>query len=69
MDDGRQKVIPRILIVEDDAEMADLMKDMLAPVHCQILIARSGKGALTLLRQQATAGRKIDLVLLDIMMP
>jgi two-component system NtrC family sensor kinase len=68
MDNG-ELPIPRILIVEDNREMAELMRNMLSPVRCQIQDARCGEDALELLRQEAEAGREIDLVLLDIMMP
>jgi signal transduction histidine kinase/response regulator of citrate/malate metabolism len=61
--------IPRILIVEDDAEMVELMRHMLALVRCQILVARSGEQALSMLQREAAAGHEIDLVLLDIMVP
>ncbi|MBN1810515.1 MAG: response regulator [Anaerolineae bacterium] len=69
MDNGEGLPIPRILIVEDNPEMAELMRNMLSPVRCQIQDARCGEEALALLRQEAEAGREIDLVLLDIMMP
>jgi two-component system NtrC family sensor kinase len=69
MDNRQQQPIPRILVVEDNTEMVELMQNMLAPVRCHMLIARSGEEALHFLQQEATAGREIDLVLLDIMMP
>jgi len=69
MDDRQRQPILRILIVEDNAEMVELMQNMLTPVRCQMLIARSGEDALTLLHREVTAGREVDLVLLDIMMP
>jgi two-component system NtrC family sensor kinase len=62
-------MIPRILIVEDSADMVELMRNMLSSVRCEIEDAHSGEQALDLLRQEAKAGRKVDLVLLDIMMP
>jgi two-component system NtrC family sensor kinase len=69
MDNEEELPIPRILIVEDNSEMAELMRNMLSPVRCQIQDALCGEDALELLRQEAEAGREIDLVLLDIMMP
>jgi two-component system NtrC family sensor kinase len=69
MEDREGLPIPRILIIEDNPEMAELMRNMLAPVRCQIEDARSGEEALALMRQEAQAGREIDLILLDIMMP
>jgi len=69
MNDSQQMASPHILIVEDDAEMVELMQNMLALVHCQVQAAYSGEEALSLLRLEAAAGREIDLVLLDIMVP
>jgi two-component system NtrC family sensor kinase len=69
MDDGEGLPIPRILIIEDSPEMAELMRNMLAPVRCQVKDTRSGEEALSFMRREAEAGREIDLVLLDIMMP
>jgi two-component system NtrC family sensor kinase len=62
-------MIPRILIVEDSLDMAELMRNMLTSVRCEIQDVRSGEEALVLLREEAEAGRETDLVLLDIMMP
>jgi len=69
MNNSQQQAIPRILIVEDDVEMVELMQNMLALVRCQVQVAHSGEEALSLLRRDATAGREIDLILLDIMVP
>ena len=69
MDNEEGLPIPRILIIEDNPEMAELMQNMLAPVRCQIQDVRSGEEALDFMRQEAEAGRETDLVLLDIMMP
>ncbi|HET90685.1 MAG TPA: response regulator [Chloroflexi bacterium] len=69
MNDGQQVAAPRILVVEDDAEMIELMQNMLSLVRCDVQIARSGEEALSRLRQESENGREIDLVLLDIMVP
>ena len=69
MDNGEGLPIPRILIIEDNPEMAELMRNMLSPVRCQIQDVRSGEEALDFMRQEAEAGHETDLVLLDIMMP
>lgn len=69
MNDGQQLAAPRVLVVEDDAEMVELMQNMLSLVRCDVQVAHSGEEALDLLHQEASAGREIDLVLLDIMVP
>jgi two-component system NtrC family sensor kinase len=69
MSDNPQLADPRILVVEDDDEMVELMRNVLSLVRCDVQIARSGEEALLALRQEATTGREIDLVLLDIMVP
>ena len=69
MDNEEGLPIPRILIIEDNPEMAELMRNMLSPVRCQIQDVRSGEEALDFMRQEAEAGHETDLVLLDIMMP
>jgi two-component system NtrC family sensor kinase len=63
---------PRILIVEDDPEMLDLMQAMLGQANSvteAVLVAYSGEEALETLRREQRAGHGVDLVLLDIMMP
>ena len=60
---------PRILIVEDDIEMLEFMQAMLEQARCHTLAVHSGEEALDVLRREQQAGRSIDLVLLDVMMP
>ena len=67
--DGRPSEPPRVLVVEDDVAMVELMEDVLALAHCQVLVAHSGEDALTILRREAEARREVDLILLDIMVP
>ncbi len=67
--DSQQLAAPRVLVVEDDAEMVELMQNMLSLVRCDVHVAHSGEEALDLLHQEAATGREIDLVLLDIMVP
>jgi len=69
MDDIQQTSSPNILIVEDDAEMLEMMQHMLALMRCHVHVACSGEEALAILRKKAAAGDEIDLVLLDIMVP
>ncbi|MEA3339307.1 MAG: response regulator [Chloroflexota bacterium] len=69
MNDEQQSPIPRILIVEDDVEMVEMMQHMLSLVRCEVLVAHSGKEAFATLRREAAAGSEIDLILLDVMVP
>jgi len=69
MQESQQSDPPHILIVEDDPEMVELMQSMLGLVRCQVQVAYSGEEALSLMRREAAAGREIDLILLDIMVP
>ena len=69
MSDRQQLSPPRILVAEDDREMLELMRNMLSLTRCQVLEVSSGAEALNVLRREAAAGREVDLVLLDIMMP
>ena len=69
MSDNQQLADPRVLVVEDDAEMVELMQNMLSLVRCDVQVAHSGEEALDLLHHEVTTGREIDLVLLDIMVP
>ncbi|WP_262378519.1 ATP-binding protein [Luteimonas viscosa] len=55
----------RILLVEDDAEVATLVEEMLRAIGYDVVHAMSAKAALGALAD----GRRIDLVFSDIMMP
>jgi two-component system NtrC family sensor kinase len=67
--EGRNDKLPRILIVEDDPDMLDFMRLMLAQTNFEVLAAYSGEEALDTLRREHQGGDAVDLVLLDIMMP
>ncbi|MBI5883967.1 MAG: response regulator transcription factor [Elusimicrobia bacterium] len=54
----------RILIADDDPDLVDLLKMDLTHQGYDILIAMNGKEAL-----QMAMSEKVDLVLLDVMMP
>ena len=55
---------PRILVVDDDAEFAQLMEFNLSRLGCEMLIAHDGMQGLHLARTESP-----DLILLDIMLP
>ncbi|MCX7681077.1 MAG: response regulator [Anaerolineae bacterium] len=69
MGNGQKLAAPRILVVEDDPEMIELMQNVLMLARCEVHVARSGGEALEMLHQYAAARQEIDLVLLDIMVP
>ncbi len=56
--------VPVIMVVEDDAEMNELQRELLAIHSMDSFPAYTGKEALDLFRQ-----KKVDGILLDIMLP
>jgi signal transduction histidine kinase len=54
----------RVLVVDDEREIAELIADQLAPLEVQATIAQDGEEALALLRAE-----HFDAVTLDILMP
>ncbi len=59
----------RILVVEDDVRNVFALTSILEPRGARVEIARNGREALDRLRAIEAAGSKVDLVLMDIMMP
>jgi signal transduction histidine kinase len=58
--DGRR---PRVLVVEDNAELRQLFRDLLSPSY-EVLLAADGENGLAAVRKE-----RPDLVLSDVMMP
>ena len=54
----------RVLIVDDDARLRDLLRTVLTPLDCDIVQAGSGEEALTVLLE-----RQVAVIVLDINMP
>ena len=54
----------RILVVEDQADNRQIIRDMLAPTDYQITEAENGEQAL-----EAVAKQRPDLILMDIQLP
>jgi two-component system, cell cycle response regulator DivK len=54
----------RILVVEDQPDNRQIIRDMLAPTDCEITEAENGEQALT-----AIAKQRPDLILMDIQLP
>ena len=60
---------PRILVVDDDPEIVELVAHILERNSCEVVAQYSGEEAwATLLASQETSGKELDLVLLDVMM-
>jgi len=57
-------MVPRILVVDDEADFIELLKFRLAGLGCEFLVANDGVQALSQARQF-----KPDLILLDILLP
>jgi CheY-like chemotaxis protein len=58
------QVLPKILVVEDDADLLVMMKTMLKSVG-EVTLAKDGQEAYDLLRQ----GFRPDVIVTDVMMP
>ncbi len=54
----------RIMVVDDDPDIVDLVSDILAPRGHEMVRAQTGEEALEKLEKE-----KIDLIIMDIMMP
>ena len=68
--DGESEMAPqkKLLLVEDDLEIRDVLQDLLEAEGYDVIPASHGRQALDYL-QRATADRLPDLVLLDMMIP
>jgi two-component system, OmpR family, response regulator VicR len=59
-----QAMSPRILVVDDEPAVTDLLAYNLRKAHYDVLVAADGRRALDLAR-----GEQPDLILLDLMLP
>jgi CheY-like chemotaxis protein/signal transduction histidine kinase/CHASE3 domain sensor protein len=59
----------RVLVVEDDVRNVFALSSVLEPKGITVLIARNGREALEVLGRSLQDASRIDLVLMDIMMP
>jgi len=57
-------VAHRILLIDDDVELAEMLREYLEPNHCQLTLAHTGAQGQALLSQD-----DFELVLLDLMLP
>lgn len=56
---------PRVLVVDDDAEISEMVRLVLEDQGCEVAAAEHGRAAL----DQIHAGWKPDVILLDMRMP
>ncbi len=56
----------RVLVVDDEPDVRELLRQMLARAGCQVRTSQDGAEALALFARE---GRDIDVVILDLMMP
>ncbi|MEM7350626.1 MAG: response regulator [Acidobacteriota bacterium] len=61
--------MPRILAIDDDENVRDILRRMLSRRGYDVLLADNGKEGIRIFRQQAEQGDPIDLVVTDILMP
>ncbi len=61
--------VPKILIADDDPQIAGLIREVLQLAECEVLEARSGEETLAILQQENASDRPVDVLLLDILMP
>ena len=59
----------RVLIIDDDPEMIELVQEVLALIPCETMTAHGGSEGLERLRREIAEGREVDAVLLDVVMP
>ncbi|AYD65223.1 DNA-binding response regulator [Achromobacter spanius] len=61
---SQSAVARRILLIDDDVELAQMLREYLEPNHCVLTLAHTGTHGLALLAQD-----DYDLILLDLMLP
>ncbi|MCX7854393.1 MAG: response regulator [Anaerolineae bacterium] len=66
---AENRTVPRVLIADDDPQIAGLIREVLELTECEVLEARSGEETLEVLRRENASDRPVDVLLLDILMP
>ena len=64
VDEGKEKVRRRVLVVDDDLAIIEQSTDLLAMMDCDVVVAHDGKEGL-----EALKSGDIDIVLSDFQMP
>lgn len=60
---------PRILVVDDDPAMVELVQEILETIDCNVLVALNGQKGLELLKRELAESTPPDAVLLDVKLP
>ncbi len=66
---AENRTVPRVLIADDDPQIAGLIREVLELTGCEVLEARSGEETLAILQRENASDRPVDVLLLDILMP
>ena len=61
--------MPRILAIDDDGNVRDILLRMLSRRGYEVLLAADGNEGIEVFRRQFDSGEPIDLVVTDILMP
>lgn len=62
-------LLARVLVVDDDPKMIQLVQEVLSLIPCQVMVATDGESALSLLHKEVASTHPVDAVLLDVMLP
>lgn len=68
-DDVDEAAPPRVLVVDDNAEIGSLARDTLVELGYEVAVALSGEEGLQLFDAATEEGRPFDLVFTDVVMP
>ena len=66
---GERRLTGRVLVVDDEAPIRELVRQALEDEGCAVATAADGAAALAHLRLARAAGESPDVILLDIRMP
>ena len=60
---------PVVLVVEDCPMITNIYRFVFRSLDCELICASTGTEAIKLFKQHASAGKKIDLILMDLELP
>lgn len=61
--------MPRILVIDDDENVRDILQRLLSRKGYEVLVAADGVQGIRAFRQQVAEERPVDVVITDILMP